>query len=123
MIIFVPVPQTSPYRNEMQDKSPSYRSSPMQCALDVSIISEKLEVHPIISLWYFFSLSKKCNPPDIKFYLGKLTTKKFPIRCNVNSEPVFTTINITKSKENRSKIKITPYGEIFLLLNEIKFKI
>ena len=34
----------------------------------ISLISGKPEVHSIISL-------KKCNPPDIKFYLDKVNNK------------------------------------------------
>ena len=37
-----------------------------------SVISGKTKVHPVISF-------KKCNPPDFKFYLSKLTNKVFII--------------------------------------------
>ena len=46
-----------------------HRSFQMQCELDVSVISGRPEVHPIISLWYFFL--NKFTPLDFKFYLVK----------------------------------------------------
>ena len=60
---------------------------------------------------------QKCNPTDFKIYRGELTNKHFPIRCNVNFEIVFIAINNTPCKENRPKINIIPYGEMFLLVN------
>ena len=47
-----------------------------QCTLDVSFISGKWEVHPIISV--VKKTLQKCNPPDFRFYLGKLNDKNFP---------------------------------------------
>ena len=60
-------------------------------------ISEKPEVHPIISLRKRKEKKRKkkkekekvkkklqkCNPPDFKFYLGKLTNTKFHITYGV----------------------------------------
>ena len=51
------------------------------------------------------------------------TNKNFPILCNITFESytVFTAINNTKSKENRSKLNISPY--LINYLTKIKFKI
>ena len=63
----------------------------------VSVISGKLEVHPIIS--HNFSVEKN--------FFQRVNI--FPIWCNVNFESVFTPINHAKNRENRYKINITPY--------------
>ena len=53
-------------------------------------------------------LLKKCNPPDFRFYRGKLNNK-FP---NVNFVSVFTALNNTKRQR---KFNITPYRGNFYL--------
>ena len=53
---------------------------------------------------------QKCNPPDFKFYLGKLNNKTFPHMSNVNFVSVFIALNNTKKQR---KFNITPYGEKF----------
>ena len=84
----------------------------MQCALDVSIFSGKPEVHPKSHCCK--NTFQNCNPPDFKFYLGKV---------NVNFESVFTAINNTKMQRNGPGINITRYGEVFISkLTEIKLK-
>ena len=35
---------------------------------------------------------QKCNPPDFRFYLSKLTNKNSPIPCSVNFGFVFSAI-------------------------------
>ena len=62
-----------------------------QCALDVSIIVRNPEVIRV----------KTCNPPDFRFYLGKLNKKSSPMWHIVTFESVFTTINNTKSKYSK----------------------
>ena len=52
-----------------------------QCAHGQSSLAWKTEVHP-----KFFNgkkTFKKCNPPDLKFYLDKLNNKNFPhmVQC------------------------------------------
>ena len=55
---------------------------------------------------------KKCNSPDFIFYLSKLTTKIFPIWCNINFGHVFfALLYIVYCNEERLKINITSYGE------------
>ena len=53
-----------------------------QCARGKSSFTRKTEVHSN----FFFNgkkTFKKLNPPDFKFYLGKLNNKKFPhmVQC------------------------------------------
>ena len=56
--------------------------------------------------------SKKCNPPDFKFYPSKLTDKDFPIRCNVK----FSLLFLYCLMQRKHKINITPYGDFLYYL-------
>ena len=61
----------------------------------------ELEVHP--NFFNCKKTSKKCNPPDFKFYLGKLNNKKFPhIVYNVNFVSVFTAL---KGKDYKNTLE------------------
>ena len=43
-----------------------------QCARGKSSLARKTEVHPEPNIFSGRKTFQKCNPPDIKFYLGKL---------------------------------------------------
>ena len=51
------------------------KSVSSQCARGNSSFVQKPEVHSKIFL--VVKTFKKCNPPDFKFYLSKLTNKNF----------------------------------------------
>ena len=72
----------------------------------VFVISGKAEVHPII-------LFKNVTLQISNFISVIKLIKNFPIWFNVNFES-FIAINNIKSKENRRKINITPYGKMFI---------
>ena len=69
----------------------SYKSEPLskkvinaislQCTRGKSSVARQTEVDPKLFKW--FLSFQKCNAPDFKFYLGKLTNIFFPIWCNV----------------------------------------
>ena len=84
-----------------------------QCTFNVSVIYEKPEVHPIISQWQ--NSFQKHDPPDFKFYRGKLTYKKIPIWCMVSFESIFTALNNTeKAKKTYSKLTLHHMGKCFI---------
>ena len=87
-----------------------------QCALDVSIIFGKPDVHPIISL-----REKHLKNVTSRFLRLSHANKNSPIWCNIKFEYIFIALNNTKSKRGccrlyRKKEKsITPqYGEILI---------
>ena len=73
-----------------------------QCALDVSVIYGKPEVHP--KIFSGKKTFKKCKPSDFKFYPSKLTINKtFPYN-NVKLSVLFC---IVYGSENGLKFNIT----------------
>ena len=61
------------------------------------------------------NLKKKCNPQDVKFYLGKLTNKIFPIGANVSLFAFLYCLMQWKQTQNY-KINTALYGKIFYYL-------
>ena len=60
---------------------------------------------------------QKCNALDFKFYLHKFINENFPHMCNVKFDSVFTVINNTKRKKEKTDPKLTlHHGEKFYWL-------
>ena len=65
----------------------------------------KLDVHPTISQWYFFSLKNITHRFEI--YFSNLTNENFPIRCNVSFGAIFFLFFMLKNSINKPASKFT----------------
>ena len=81
-----------------------------QCACGKSSVAWKPEVNPKILSGKNLKTVKKCNPPDFKFYLGKLTNEISPYGVMLNSVCFFC-INAMKTD---TKLTLNRMGNILL---------
>ena len=98
----------------------SYKSEPcskkvlnavsLQCSRGKSSVARKTEVGPKLFKWY--KLKKKCNPPDFKFYLCKLTNKFSPYGVMLNSLCFILLFNAVKTD---TKLTLHHMGKYFII--------
>ena len=94
----------------------SYKSEPcskkvlnsvsLQCTRGNSSVARKIEVDPKLLSGKTF---QKCNPPDFKFYLGKLTNIFFPLWCNVQFTCFIAVFNAVKTDTNLTLHRMGKY--------------